>query len=117
MQQKSNDWSEMNFSPIFHWISDIGFNFFKLLILRTKQLKFSEHLDWNSFQISDLTFVASEFKILFLLRIYAMRKTFVFFLIIFNQTLQLRLKEECSQFQHNHSQNITKKKRLSDTNR
>jgi len=69
MQQKSNHWSDIyiqKISPIMHWISDIVFYFCTLLILWTIQLKFSEYLDWNSFQTSNSTFVESEIKIPFL---------------------------------------------------
>jgi len=66
MQQRSINWSENNLNPSIRWIPDIVFNFRKVLILRTTLLKFSEYFDGNFIQTSDLTFVASEFKILFL---------------------------------------------------
>ena len=57
MQQKSNHRSEKNFSPIIH--SDIVFDF--------DDFKNMTEINWKFglkfFQTSDLTFVASEFKI------------------------------------------------------
>ena len=48
-----------------HWISDIVFDFCKLLLSRAMSLQLGEYLDWFFFQTSNLTFIASEIKILF----------------------------------------------------
>jgi len=66
MQQKSNytdlEINSIQLRPEF----DIILNFYKLLILGMIKLKSLEYLDWFFFQTSNLTFVASEIKILFL---------------------------------------------------
>jgi len=54
-----------NSVQLFSEFQTFAFNFYKLLILRTIQLKFSEYLEWFFFQATDFTFVASEIKILF----------------------------------------------------
>jgi len=48
------------FSEIMPWISDIIFNFYKLLALRMIQTKIQWIFWLNFFQTSNLTFVASE---------------------------------------------------------
>ena len=45
MQQKSKITDQKKNSPIMHKISDIIFNFYKLLIFRTTLLEFNEYLD------------------------------------------------------------------------
>ena len=60
MQQKS----EKKIGPNIHWISVISFIRWALYKLKTIS-KYSEWLDWNYSQISDLTFVASPLMILF----------------------------------------------------
>jgi len=64
MQQKSNHWSEMNYSPIIHWIWNIVFN---CLFMKDIYWNYLVNVRTDTFlQTSDLTFVASEFQIIFL---------------------------------------------------
>ena len=65
MQQKSNHWSENNLSPTINWISDTVFDFYKLLILRKLEMKFSEYLDLKFFRPM-IWFLCIWIKIIFL---------------------------------------------------
>jgi len=61
MQQKSNHWSEENFSPFIHWISDIVFDFCKGPYFKNDITEIQWIFGLNFFRTSALT----ESKILF----------------------------------------------------